>query len=116
MKKDYKDMTVGEGLITALEQAVEFEKGANVKGVTSRKISIAPIPHYKAQKIKEIRNRLGISQSTFAFVIGVSKKTVEAWESGRNDPQGPAQRILMFLEKDNEFLEKFKLIKTKSLA
>jgi putative transcriptional regulator len=40
----------------------------------------------------------------------VSKKTVEAWESGRNEPQGPAQRILMLLEKDNKFLEKYELI------
>ncbi|MCP4219220.1 MAG: helix-turn-helix domain-containing protein, partial [bacterium] len=54
--------------------------------------------------------RLGLSQATFARVIGVSKKTVEAWESGRNDPQGPAQRILMFLEKDSSFLERYQLI------
>ncbi len=110
MKKEYKDMAVGEGLITALEQAIDYEKGKNVKGVKSRKISIAPLPHYKAQKIKGIRSRFGLSQSTFAHVMGVSKKTVEAWESGRNEPQGPAQRMLMLLEKDNKFLEKYQLI------
>ncbi len=112
MKKDYKDMTVGEGLITALKQAIEYEQNRNVAGVTSRKIAVAPVPHYEAPKIKEIRLKLGISQSTFANVIGVSKRTVEAWESGRNEPQGPAQRILMFMEKDNHFLEKFNLIRT----
>ncbi len=110
MKKKYKDMTVGEGLITALGQAIDYEKGKKVKGVTSRKISIAPLPHYKAQKIKKIRNMLGLSQLTFAYVMGVSRKTVEAWESGRNEPQGPAQRMLMLLEKDNKFLEKYELI------
>jgi len=110
MKKKYKDMTVGEGLVTALEQAIDYEKGKNVEGVTTRKISIAPLPHYRAQKIKKIRNMLGLSQLTFAFVMGVSKKTVEAWESGRNEPQGPAQRMLMILEKDNKFLEKYNLI------
>lgn len=110
MKKEYKDMTVGEGLIAALEQAIDFEKGKNVKGVRARKISIAPLPHYKAQKIKKIRSRIGLSQSTFAHVLGVSKKTVEAWEAGRNEPQGPAQRMLMLLEKDNTFLEKYQLI------
>ena len=52
MTKKYKDMTVGEGLITALQQAIDYEKGKTVKGVMSRKISIAPLPHYKAQKIK----------------------------------------------------------------
>jgi len=48
MKKNYKDMTVGEGLITALEQAVDYEKGKKVIGITSRKMSIAPLPDYKA--------------------------------------------------------------------
>jgi putative transcriptional regulator len=110
MNKKYKEMTVGEGLITALEQAVDYEKGKKITGVTSRKISIAPLPHYKAQKIKKIRNMLGLSQSTFAYIMGVSKKTVEAWEAGRNEPQGPAQRMLMLLEKDNKFLERYELI------
>lgn len=110
MKKEYKDMTVGEGLITALGQAIEYEKGRSVKGVKSRKISIAPLPHYKGQKVKEIRNGLGLSQSIFAYIMGVSKKTVEAWESGRNEPQGPAQRMLMLLERDSTFLEKYEFI------
>lgn len=111
-KKEYKDMTVGEGLIVALQQAVDYEKGKEVKGVTTRKIEIAPVPHFKAPKIKQIRIGLGLSQSTFASIMGVSRKTVEAWESGRNEPQGPAQRILMFLEKDNNFLEKYGLLLT----
>jgi putative transcriptional regulator len=108
--KDYKDMTVGEGLIAALKQAVDYEKGKPVKGVKATKISIAPLSRYKAKEIKQIRNKVRLSQSTFAHVLGVSKKTVEAWESGRNEPQGPAKRILMLLEKDNNLLEKYGLI------
>ncbi len=106
----YKDITVGEGLIAALQQAIDYEKGKIVEGVKSTKISIAPLPHYKAQAIKQIRNKVRLSQSTFAHVLGVSKKTVEAWESGRNEPQGPAKRILMLLEKDNKFIERYELI------
>ncbi len=40
--KDYKEMTVGEGLITALEQAVDYEKDKKITGVTSRKVTIGP--------------------------------------------------------------------------
>jgi len=110
MTKSYKKLSVGEGLITALEQAVDYEKGKRVKGIKSNTIRVAPLPHYKGNKIKEIRKKLGLTQSTFAYILGVSIKTVEAWESGRNDPQGPAQRMLFFLEKDNKFLEKYKLV------
>jgi len=110
MKKKYEDMSIGEGLITALEQAIEYEKGKKVPNVKTRTITIEPIPHYDAKSIKKIRNNLGVSQSTFAIIMGVSKKTVEAWESGRNEPQGPAQRILMLIEKDNNILKKYGLI------
>ena len=110
MTKSYKKLSVGEGLITALEQAIDFEKGKKVKGVKRNKISVAPLPHYKGNKIKEIRNKLGLTQSTFAHIIGVSIKTIEAWESGRNEPQGPAQRILFLLERDDNLLKRYKLV------
>jgi len=112
MKKKYSDMTVGESLIESLKQAVDYEQGKKVEGVRSRKISIAPLPHYSSSKIKEIRNKLGFSQSAFAYIIGVSKKTIEAWEAGKNDPQGPAQRMLMLMEKDHRFIEKYSLVMT----
>ncbi|MCP4146143.1 MAG: hypothetical protein GY757_00195 [bacterium] len=35
MKKKYQDMSIGEGLITALEQAVDYENGKKVEGVKS---------------------------------------------------------------------------------
>lgn len=110
MKEKYDEMTVGESLITSLNQAIDFEKGKKVPGTTKNIVTLAPVPHYKANKIKKIRNKLGLSQNTFAHIMGVSIKTVEAWESGRNEPQGPAQRILYFLENDDKFLEKYKLV------
>ena len=110
MSKKYKGLSTGEELITALEQAVEYEKGKKVKGVTRYKIKVKPLPHYKGKSIRSIRNRLGLTQATFAFIMGVSIKTVEAWESGRNEPQGPAQRILYLLDNDNALLEKYDLV------
>ena len=48
-----------------------------------------------------------LSQSVFANIIGVSKKAVEAWESGKNIPQGPAQRMLELLDKDPAITDKY---------
>ena len=105
-----KNTKIYSSIIKGLNEAINYEKGKSVHGLKRSKISIAPIPKYNSSKIKEIRNKLKLSQSTFANILGVSIKTVEAWESGRNIPQGPAQRILFLIEKDNNLLKKYKII------
>jgi len=110
MKKNYKDLTIGESIINSLEDAVKHEKGEKVKGIKTHTLTVAPLPDYRGKEIKKIRNQLGLTQPIFAYIFGVSIKTVEAWESGRNQPAGPAQRMLSILEKDKMFLKKYKLI------
>ena len=39
----------------------------------------------------------------FAQYMGVSVKTVEAWEAGRNHPEGAACRLLALTKKDPQF-------------
>ncbi|MEI6386828.1 MAG: helix-turn-helix domain-containing protein [Spirochaetota bacterium] len=67
-------------------------------------IEIAPLPVYDAKAVKALRLALGLSQTVFAQVLGVAKKTVEAWEAGRNIPSGAACRFLEVLRKDNGFI------------
>ena len=100
---------VFNSILTGLNQALEYEKGL-LPSVKRRQVTISPLPQYRAEKIKSIRNTLNLSQMIFAEAIGVSIKTVEAWESGRNKPQGPALRMLQVLETDNSFLENHKII------
>ncbi len=49
---------------------------------------------FDAARVKEVRGLLGLSQSLFADFLGVSVKTVHAWEAGRNVPQGIARRFM----------------------
>lgn len=72
----------------------------------------APVREYEASEIKEIRNGLGMTQAVFALFMGVSKKTVEAWEAGRNMPDGPARRLLAMAQADPEITEKCKSVTT----
>ncbi len=105
-----KTKKVYSSIIKGLNEAIDYESGKSVPGLKRRKVTIAPLPNYQSIKIKNIRNRLNLSQSTFATILGVSIKTIEAWESGKNIPQGPAQRILWLLDSDNSFLKKYKII------
>ena len=41
--------------------------------------------------------KAGMTQSVFAAYMGVSPKTVEAWECGRTHPTGPVFRLLDIL-------------------
>ena len=40
------------------------------------------------------RQALGYSQSQFAAMLGVSKRTLENWEQGRSTPSGAAQTLI----------------------
>jgi len=100
-----------ESIVTGLKEAIDYEKGSLKKKVKTKIISIEPIPDYHAKQIKRIREKLNLTQVVFAKIIGVSVKTVEAWEAGKNKPNGPAQRILDLLKKDERFLEKHNILK-----
>jgi putative transcriptional regulator len=40
------------------------------------------------------REKTGLSQPAFAALMGVSVRTLQAWEQGRRKPSGPASQLL----------------------
>ena len=94
-------MSLFEEIKTGLNEAIEYEKG-NLK-THARTISVTPIEVFTASEIKEIRKNAGMTQVLFAKYLGVSLKTVEAWEAGRNQPNGTACRMLSITKKDPQF-------------
>lgn len=85
-------------LVTGLNEAVAFEKGKG-KARTYTFI-IEPVKRYNKNEIKAIRTHAGMTQAVFANYMGVSSKTVEAWEKGTNHPTGSACRLLDILSSD----------------
>jgi putative transcriptional regulator len=58
------------------------------------------IPEFDAEHIKHLReDDLHVSQAVLARAIGVSPRTVQAWEVGKNKPSGAAAKLLQLLEK-----------------
>lgn len=54
---------------------------------------------FKPKDIRSIRKRLHKSQSEFAQMIGVSISTLQNWEQGRRQPEGPARALLVVASK-----------------
>jgi putative transcriptional regulator len=95
-------------IMVGLNEALEHAEGK--KQLRTHKVTIKPAQKFSAIEIKEIRNKLGLTQSNFANVMSVSKKTVEAWEAGINIPTGPACRLIGMMAADPELTEKYKLL------
>ena len=83
-------------LMSSLNEAVAIERG-ELKGRT-KFYEIQPVKKYNNTQIKSIRTSVGMTQVLFANYMGVSCKTVEAWEKGTNHPTGSACRLISMLE------------------
>ena len=97
-------MSLFDDIKTGLDQAIAHEKG-ELKAKTTV-LRVEPICHFAPDEIKEIRKSTGLTQKLFANYLGVSVKTVEAWESGRNHPEGAACRLLSMTKEDPLFPQK----------
>ncbi|KHM52927.1 MAG: helix-turn-helix domain-containing protein [Anaerovibrio sp.] len=88
-------------LSAALDEAIlDAKSGNKILNSETVSIEIEPLVEYSADTIKDIRKRTGLTQALFAKWIGVSTRTVEAWESGRNKPSGPSSRLLSLLQQN----------------
>ena len=68
------------------------------RGEVGRVITMVPV--------SETRARVGLSQSEFARLLGVSVRTLQEWEQGRRVPSGPARMLLAIAHKNpNALLE-----------
>ncbi len=97
---------ISKSILAGLKEAHEIVKGVK-PAKRKREIIIPELSEYKGTEIKRLRKSVAFTQQTFAAVLGVSIKTVEAWEASRNIPEGPAQRILCALDKNKNFFKAF---------
>lgn len=105
MSKD----SVYKSIMTGLNEALEDSKSENPI-LKRHKVTIDPVKVYDAEEVKKIRKSTGMSQKSFASYMGVSDKTVEAWEAGTNHPSGAASRLLSMMEMDKDLIVRFPFV------
>jgi putative transcriptional regulator len=57
-------------------------------------------------EVKAVRYKLKQTQADFATMIGVSVNTLQAWEEGRHQPDGPAEALLRVAAKSPKMVAK----------
>jgi putative transcriptional regulator len=65
----------------------------DLKAGKGRKIATA------SQPIIAARQKVSMTQTQFAQMLGVSLRTLQDWEQGRRRPSGAAQSLLLIAEK-----------------
>jgi putative transcriptional regulator len=74
-----------------LEGLLELKRGR-----PGRVINVPPV--------SEVRRKVGLSQSRFAALLGVSVRTLQDWEQGRRAPSGAARTLLLIAQRNPEAL------------
>jgi len=65
-------------------------------------------PKIVRNEILAARNNLRLSQSEFAALLGVSKRTLEQWEQERREPSQAAQRLIQIaIQRPDVLIELF---------
>lgn len=72
------------------------QMGAIMQGdkIAHRRVTLSKID------VKSLRSRLDLTQSEFSAMIGVSIRTLQNWEQGRREPEGPAKALLRVVERE----------------
>jgi len=86
-----------DDLVASIQESGEIHRG---DAKASRTFVFQP------EEVRAIREKLDKSQSQFAQMIGVSVSTLQNWEQGRREPEGPARALLVVASKAPEVVAK----------
>jgi putative transcriptional regulator len=84
---------IGNEILEGLHEIQDFKKGT---------IQLKTTELTEPSEPRVIRAKLKLSQSAFAGLLGVSMRTLQDWEQGRRNPQGPAIALLRIAEQHPE--------------
>jgi putative transcriptional regulator len=84
-----------------LELQQMMDQGKAPEQVFTVKTVEVPEPStYRARQVRELRDTLGVSQTVFAHLVGVSGILVKSWERGTREPSPLARRLLDTIKAD----------------
>lgn len=97
-------------------------KKFNYKTLLNKEYRVLNVPNFDEINyqvfVKELRNKLNMSQTSFAKALGITPSTVEKWEMGVNKVNNASKRLLYLLDDSPELIEKLysvNIVKTETV-
>ena len=88
-----KESPLGVKLLRSAQQARDW-----VNGKPGRvRVTYVPVPNVDVRKL---RSKMGLSQTQFAARFGFSLDSIQNWEQGHRQPEGPARILLAVIAKN----------------
>lgn len=100
IEQAFKDVDFFSGLMDGLDEALAHSRGNAAADTLERKRALPAVD------VAAIRSSLAMTQKTFAAVLGVSRRTVEAWESGKSTPTPTAKKLMHLIDQDHSLVQK----------
>ncbi len=103
IESNFKDFDFFEGIMAGLNEALAYEKGKASAETFARKNSLPTID------VVKLRTSLSMTQKNFATILGVSSRTVEAWECGKSNPTPTAKKLMYLIDIDHSLIERLQI-------
>ncbi|MDE2420138.1 MAG: helix-turn-helix domain-containing protein [Gammaproteobacteria bacterium] len=97
-------------MVLTANELKEFEKGRDIdaeilQGIEEMRSGVAAVVHHvQIPDVVAARQKTGLTQSSFAALLGVSKRTLQEWEQARKTPSKAAQSLIKIAIKHPEIL------------
>jgi putative transcriptional regulator len=96
-KDSQKGSAFGEKLLRSAQQARDW-----VNGKPGARVTYVPVPQIDVRKL---RGEMKLSQTQFAAKFGFSLDSIQNWEQGHRQPEGPARTLLAVIAKNPKAVE-----------
>jgi putative transcriptional regulator len=90
---------LGKSLLQGAQEALAHAR----KETTKAKVHKVRVP--KKINVRAIRMKLHLSRQDFANRYGFSVRTLEKWEQGIRQPEGPTRAYLVVISRNHEAVE-----------
>jgi putative transcriptional regulator len=102
--------SLGEALIEAAREMVAIHRGekqpvrVHYRVMTGPDADLIGPPFYTPRRIRQIREKMGVSEARFAKLMNCKASTVKAWEEDVREPNAASRRLLQLAEQQPEVL------------